>query len=94
MSDLANEKKKMQQLGGRAKYHRLNMRHPVHEEYRRQRNHYSEMIRKAKTEHWIEWLEGLDESSVWQASRIVMSPATDTGKSRIPMLQIKDPEMK
>ena len=93
-TELANEKKRMQQLGGRAKYHRLNTQHPVHEEYRRQRNCYSEMIWKAKAEHWVEWLEGLDESSVWQASKLVMSQATDAGKSRIPTLQIKDPVTK
>ncbi|KAF5370505.1 hypothetical protein D9615_010347 [Tricholomella constricta] len=41
--------------------------HPIHEEYRQSRNAYSEMIRSAKAEHWAEWLEGLDESSVWTA---------------------------
>jgi len=42
----------------------------------------------------VEWLQGLDESSVWQASRLVTSPATDAGKARIPMLQVKDPTTK
>jgi len=93
-TELANEKKRMQQLGGRVKYHCLNTQHPVHEEYRRQQNRYSEMIRKAKVEHWVEWLEGLDESSIWQASKLVMSQATDAGKSRIPTLQTKDPVTK
>jgi hypothetical protein len=32
-TNLAKEKKKMQQLGGRSKYHRLAINHPVHEEY-------------------------------------------------------------
>jgi ribonuclease HI len=90
-SDLANAKKLMQQLGGRSKYHRWDVQHPVHEEYRRQRNNYSQRIRAAKAEHWVEWLEGLDQSSVWQASRLVTSPATDAGKARIPTLQVKDP---
>jgi hypothetical protein len=91
MKELADEKKKMQQLGGRSKYHRQNAQHPVHAEYRRQRNRYSEMIRTAKAEHWVEWLEGLDESSIWQASKLVTSPATDAGRARIPTLQVKDP---
>ena len=42
----------------------------------------------------MEWLEGLDESSMWQASKLVMTPATDAGRSRIPTLQVKDPVMK
>jgi hypothetical protein len=37
-SELMTEKKKTQQLGGRSKYHRLNGQHPIHEEYRQQRN--------------------------------------------------------
>ena len=93
-SELANEKKAMQRLRGKSKYHRSNPQHPIHEKYRQQRNRYSEMIRTAKAEHWIEWLEGIDEVSVWQASRLVTSPATDAGKARIPTLQIRDPTTK
>jgi hypothetical protein len=52
------------------------------------------MIQKVNAEHWIEWLEGLDKSSVWQASKLVMSQATDAGKSRILTLKIKDPVTK
>jgi hypothetical protein len=36
--DLADEKKKMQQLGGRLKYHHQNAHHPVHAEYWQQCN--------------------------------------------------------
>jgi hypothetical protein len=32
-SDLANEKKKMQQLGGKSKYHHPNPQHPIHKMY-------------------------------------------------------------
>ena len=84
----------MQQLGASSKYHQLNRRHPIHEEYRQQCNQYSEMICKAKAEHWAEWLEGIDESSIWDASKLLMMLATDAGKSRIPTLQIKDPVTK
>jgi hypothetical protein len=45
----------------------------------------------AKAEHWVEWLQGLDKSSVWQASRLVTALASDAGKARIPTLQVKDP---
>ena len=59
-NDLANEKKCMQQFGGQSKYHWWDEHHPIHEVYQIQRNKYSECIRKAKAEHWVEWLEGLD----------------------------------
>ena len=52
------------------------------------------MIQTAKVDHWVEWLEGLNESSMWQASKLVMTPATDAGRSRIPILQVKDLVMK
>jgi hypothetical protein len=42
----------------------------------------------------MEWLKGLDESSIWQASKLVTSPATDAGRARIPTLQVKDLIMK
>ena len=32
--------------------------------------------------------------SIWQASKLVMSLATDAGRVRIPMLQVKDPVTK
>ena len=52
------------------------------------------MIQTEKAEHWVEWLEGLDEANIWQASRLVTSPATDAGKAKIPTLQVKDPTTK
>ena len=38
---------------------------PIHEEFRKAWNNYSTMIRKTKDEHWMEWLENLDEEGVW-----------------------------
>jgi hypothetical protein len=32
-TELVNEKKKMQQLGGQAKYHQMNENHPIHKKY-------------------------------------------------------------
>jgi hypothetical protein len=52
-SDRADAKRKMKRLRGRSKYHRTNLHYPVHEEYRIQRNLYSENIRAAKAEHWL-----------------------------------------
>jgi Reverse transcriptase (RNA-dependent DNA polymerase) len=93
-AELSEAKKAMRRLGGRSKYHRMNAQHPIHEEYRQQRNRYSELISKTKAEHWVDWLEGLDESSVWQASKLMTSPPTDAGKFKIPTLVVKDPVTK
>ena len=65
--------------------------HPIHDEFRMVRNAYLLQIRKAKAKHWAEWLEKLDGPSVWTASRLVMGPAMDGGRSRIPTVQMKHP---
>jgi hypothetical protein len=52
------------------------------------------MIQKAKAEYWVEWLEGLDKTSIWKVSRLVTLLVTDAGKTRIPTLQVKDPVTK
>ena len=48
------------------------------------------MIRKTKEEHWVEWLETLDEEGMWTANRMVLGPATYGGCSRIPTLVVMD----
>jgi ribonuclease HI/exonuclease III len=64
---------------------------PIHEEFRQARNIYSKAIRDAKSEHWLGWLETLDEEGVWAANRMATGPAADGGRGRIPTLQVKDP---
>ena len=38
----------------------------------------------------MEWLEGLDKSSVWQASKIMSTLASDVSKSRIQTFVARD----
>ena len=64
---------------------------PIHEVYWKVRNEYSKAIRDVKVEHWLEWLEMLDEEGVWTVNQVVTSPATDGGRGRIPTLIVKDP---
>jgi ribonuclease HI len=64
---------------------------PIHEKFRQARNVYSLAIRDAKAEHWLEWLETLDEEGVWTANRLATGPATDGSRGRIPTLHVKDP---
>ena len=63
---------------------------PVHEEFRRARNDYSKAIQDTKTEHWLNWLEDLDDEGVWTANRMATGPATDGGRCRMPTLIVKD----
>ena len=92
--DLAIARKATQKLARKAFKARFDNNDPIHEQHRQARNQYSESIRTAKIEHWIGWLEGLDETSVWDASRLVTGPASDGGRTRVPMLQVVDPTTK
>ena len=67
---------------------------PLHEEFRRIQNKYSEAIRRTKEEHWEEWLETLDEEGMWTVNQMVSGTATDGGRCRMPTLQVKDPVTK
>ena len=49
------------------------------------------MIRDAKTEHWIDWLEHADEHTIWTVHRFIASPTGDGSKTRIPNFKVKLP---
>ena len=80
-ADLAAVKKATHKLSRKSYHAHHNHNHPIHEDFCRIRNNYSDLIWKTKTEHWIGWLEGLDETSVWEASRLATGPASDGGRT-------------
>jgi len=91
-SDALSKKRNEVRKLARKVYHQVqrhNFDHPVHEEHRKLRNEYTEMIRSAKREHWINWLEHADERSIWTVHRFISSPSGDGAKTRIPVLKIK-----
>jgi hypothetical protein len=49
------------------------------------------MIRDAKNEHWIDWLEQADEQTIWNVHRFIASPSGDGARTRIPNLKVKLP---
>jgi hypothetical protein len=55
------------------------MDHPIHEEYQRAWNDYAEQIQRVKAAHWLKWLEEINQSDMWDASRLVTGPASDGG---------------
>jgi ribonuclease HI len=92
--DLTKQKRRTAALGRKShKFHEYSA-HPVHEQYRTQRNKYANDIKEAKTKHWKDWLEGLNNTSVWQATKFISGPPTDSAKTRIPTLKIKNPVTK
>ncbi|QRV76906.1 Reverse transcriptase from transposon X-element protein [Ceratobasidium sp. AG-Ba] len=64
--------------------------HPAHKQFRVERANFSQAMRDAKQRHWLEYLEGLDNDSLWTAGNYVGGEATDGGRARIPNLRTKD----
>ncbi|KZP08051.1 hypothetical protein FIBSPDRAFT_914354 [Athelia psychrophila] len=56
--------------------------HPIHEEHRVMRNAYSQMIKVAKKEFFLEFLERVDAKSIWNLHKFVSMPASDGGGAR------------
>ena len=63
-----------------------------HEDYRLKHNNYVQAIKEKKRDHWEEWLENLDGEEVWTASRMMGGGGNlkDGGRTRIPVLEVKD----
>jgi len=48
------------------------------------------MVKKTKTEHWEDWLEGITVKSIWDAHSFMSKPVSDGGKVCIPALKTTD----
>ena len=92
--NLARMKKCKKQLARKSYRRRVADEDPVHKEFRQAWNTYSKAIQDMKREHWIDWLETLDEEGLWVANRMVSGDGTDGGRNRILTLMVKDPVMK
>jgi len=87
--DLNTARSRAKRAGEKAYKYRNHLAHPSHEESRRLRNDYSELIKKTKWDFWMEWLEEVNAKSVWDANRFISAPESDGGWTRIPALKEK-----
>ena len=91
---LAKQKREKEKLAWKSYVRRAVNNDPIHKEFCQAWNEYFQAIHEAKTEHWIEWLETLDEEGVWTVNRMTTGPASDGGRGRIPTLKVRDPVTK
>ena len=66
--------------------------HPVHAEHKKARNRIKEEIRNAKKNHWMVFLEGLTQDSIYTANKYITNPYGDGGRTSIPVLRALDPQ--
>ena len=90
-ADLKLKRKEVRKLA--CKVYRLVQRHifehPIHEEHRKLRNEYTQMICDAKQDHWITWLERADDQTIWTIHRFISASPGDGARTRIPDLKVK-----
>jgi len=87
--ELDAKRKKVHKLGAKARDKLACRLDPIHEEFRTARNNFSNNIKKAKEEHWVEWLESLTPAGTWNFHRYAASNPADQVHTRIKTL--KDP---
>lgn len=87
--DLKHLKKEKNRLNHLSYLHRACTDHPSHSERRDICTKYATAIQEAKSQHWEEYLEDLNEDLLWGANRYILAPAGDRGKARVPTLSVK-----
>src|SRR5882672_10018104 len=85
--DLAVKHREVCRLTRRAHNSRTEPEDPVHIETKTARRAYGLMIECTKKCHWEEFLESVDEKTVWTAHRYTSGDPMDGGKARVPTLK-------
>lgn len=88
-AELKALKKVVLKKGREAYNQRFNPDHPVHGDYRASHSLYTKAICTAKIQHWNEWLEALDESSILTAGRYARNDPSDAGWAKVPDLKVR-----
>ncbi|EUC67533.1 reverse transcriptase from transposon X-element protein, putative, partial [Rhizoctonia solani AG-3 Rhs1AP] len=89
--ELGTHRKLVRSLAACSYHSRFDCNDPLHEEYRVQHNRFLQAI-NAKRKHWEDFLEGLDEESMWTAASYLSSEPTDGGQVRVPNLAYTQPD--
>ena len=90
--DLSVPKKKLHRLNNQSYKFRALADHLIHAEHKEVCNRYSYAIKRAKMEHWQEFLEGAQGPNIWMANRYITNPIGDSSRQRIPMLKVPWPD--
>ncbi len=58
----------------------------LHAKFKDCRRKFGKELKKAKHNHWWDWLKKATDPDLWTAQKYLSSPANDGGKTRIPDL--------
>jgi hypothetical protein len=82
-------KMKLNKLSVETTRQRAMPNHPCHEAMKLTARDYGKAIVVAK-KHWADFLEEASDRDLWTSNRYLKDPIGDGGKSRIPMLKVKE----
>jgi len=88
--ELSQKRAEVWKLGRRSYTLRGHPDEPAHRTYKTARNQYGTMIEMAKRTHWEEFLQSVDDKTVWSAHHYTASAPSDGGKARIPTLCLEN----
>ena len=86
--ELSQKRTEVRRLGRKSYTMRGDPDELAHRVYKDARNAYGSMIDIAKRAHWEEFLQSVDERTVWTAHRYASGDPTDGGKARVPTLSL------
>jgi len=87
--ELAQHQTWVRRAAWRAYSRRADFLDPVHHEHKVLHNSYGAMIEKAKKDHWQDFLQGLDEQTMWIAHKYALGEPLDGGRALVPTLKVK-----
>ena len=87
--ELTQLQKAVNKLGRQVYKRRADPDHVIHAEHKEAAKRYDQELNHTKKQHWQDWLERVDDPDIWAAHKMILSPAMDGGKARIPMLKRK-----
>ena len=85
--ELEMARKRVRKIGREARHYKRHPGHSIHKEWKKARNELTNLLRKTKCDHYIDWIESINAKTIWDAHRFAMAPVTDGAKTRIPVLK-------
>jgi len=86
--ELTQKCTKVCRLGRNSYTKRSNPDEPAHKAYKAARNTYITMIKTAKKTHWEDFLQTVNDKTIWTAHRYASGAPTDSSKARVPTLTL------
>jgi hypothetical protein len=87
--ELTMLRKKAKKLGRESYKHRNKPFHYTHAMHTDANKHYHRILESTKKQHWHDWLERVEDPDIWTVQKLLATPASDGGNSKIPVLKYK-----